>query len=176
MSGEIPAARFVIMTHDELKSAERQKEDEKLEAENMKNSQVPMAERSISDALQCGKCKKKEVAYSQAQTRSADEPMTTFCECTFCGNRWKVQNPQFDARLIANLCTVLLNLRQAGRLFSSQFFTSLGIIYGWIGGYGLLSVTRGCVFFLWRIKNSVDFGRDFRSPSLHFALSINSWR
>ena len=90
MSGEIPASRFVVMTHDELKSAERRKEDEKLHQENMKNAQVPMAERSISDALKCGKCGQKKVSYSQAQTRSADEPMTTFCECTVCGNRWKV--------------------------------------------------------------------------------------
>jgi transcription elongation factor S-II len=102
MSGEIPAARFVIMTHDELKSAERQKEDEKLEKENLKNSQVPMAERSISDALQCGKCLEKKVAYSQAQTRSADEPMTTFCECTNCGNRWKVHNLQCAVTAFAN--------------------------------------------------------------------------
>jgi transcription elongation factor S-II len=134
MSGEIPAARFVIMTHEELKSAERQKEDQKLEAENLLKAQVPMAQRSISDALKCSKCQHREVAYSQAQTRSADEPMTTFCECTFCGNRWKVQNLQFDARLIADTCTVLLNLRRVVRLLSSQFFTSLGIIYGWIGG------------------------------------------
>jgi transcription elongation factor S-II len=102
MSGEIPAARFVIMTHDELKSAERQREDEKLEKENLKNSQVPMAERSISDALQCGKCLQKKVAYSQAQTRSADEPMTTFCECTNCGNRWKVHDLHCAVRAFAN--------------------------------------------------------------------------
>jgi len=89
MSGEITADRFVTMTHDELKSAERRKEDDELERENMKNAQVPMAEKSISDALKCGRCGQKRVSYSQAQTRSADEPMTTFCECTVCGNRWK---------------------------------------------------------------------------------------
>jgi transcription elongation factor S-II len=91
MSGEITAERFVTMTHDELKSAERRKEDDELERENMKKAQVPMAEKSISDALKCGRCGQKKVSYSQAQTRSADEPMTTFCECTVCGNRWKVR-------------------------------------------------------------------------------------
>jgi transcription elongation factor S-II len=90
MSGEITAAQFVVMTHEELKSAERRKIDEKLAEENMKKAQVPMAEKSISDALRCGKCGQKKVSYTQAQTRSADEPMTTFCECTVCGNRWKV--------------------------------------------------------------------------------------
>jgi transcription elongation factor S-II len=91
MLGEITAERFVTMTHDELKSAERRKEDDELERENMKKAQVPMAEKSISDALKCGRCGQKKVSYSQAQTRSADEPMTTFCECTVCGNRWKVR-------------------------------------------------------------------------------------
>lgn len=89
MSGEIPAKRFVVMTHEELKSAKQRAEDEKLEADNLKKAQVPMAEKSISDALRCGRCGQKKVSYSQAQTRSADEPMTTFCECTVCGNRWK---------------------------------------------------------------------------------------
>ena len=28
--------------------------------------------------------------YIQLQTRSADEPMTTFVLCLECGNRWKV--------------------------------------------------------------------------------------
>jgi transcription elongation factor S-II len=90
MSGEIPASRFVVMSHEELKSAQRRAEDEKLNEDNMKKAQVPMAEKSISDALRCGRCGQKKVSYTQAQTRSADEPMTTFCECTVCGNRWKV--------------------------------------------------------------------------------------
>ncbi|KAI6251389.1 Transcription elongation factor S-II [Erysiphe necator] len=89
MSGEITSSRFVTMSHDELKSSQRRQEDEKILKENMKKAQVPMAEKSISDALKCGKCGQKKVSYSQAQTRSADEPMTTFCECTVCGNRWK---------------------------------------------------------------------------------------
>lgn len=95
LSGEITAAKFVVMTHDELKSAQQRKVEEKLNKENMKNAQVPQAERSISDALKCGKCGQKKVSYSQAQTRSADEPMTTFCECTVCGNRWKVSQLKF---------------------------------------------------------------------------------
>ncbi|RKU40681.1 RNA polymerase II elongation factor [Coniochaeta pulveracea] len=89
MAGEIPAGKFVVMTDKELASAEQRAKDEALERENMKKAQVPMAEKSISDALRCGKCGQKKVSYSQAQTRSADEPMTTFCECTVCGNRWK---------------------------------------------------------------------------------------
>jgi len=89
LTGEISAERFVVMTHDELKSAEQRQEDDKLQQDNMKKAQVPMAEKSISDALRCGRCGQKKVSYSQAQTRSADEPMTTFCECTVCGNRWK---------------------------------------------------------------------------------------
>ncbi|EPE24522.1 Elongation factor TFIIS 2 [Glarea lozoyensis ATCC 20868] len=89
LSGDILPSKFVVMTHDELKSAKRIEEDKKLNYENMKMAQVPMAEKSISDALRCGRCGQKKVSYSQAQTRSADEPMTTFCECTVCGNRWK---------------------------------------------------------------------------------------
>jgi DNA-directed RNA polymerase subunit M/transcription elongation factor TFIIS len=43
----------------------------------------------FSNSMTCGKCKQSKVAYTQAQTRAADEPMTTFCECMNCGNRWK---------------------------------------------------------------------------------------
>ena len=50
------------------------------------------AERPFADyhhSMQCGKCKQYKVSYTQAQTRSADEPLTTFCECMSCGKRWK---------------------------------------------------------------------------------------
>jgi transcription elongation factor S-II len=88
-SGSIPPAKFVRMTHDELKSAERRAEDAKLMKENMDKAMVAQEEKSISTQLQCGKCGQRKVSYTQAQTRSADEPMTTFCECLNCGNRWK---------------------------------------------------------------------------------------
>ena len=42
-----------------------------------------------TDNFTCGKCKSKACTYYQLQTRSADEPMTTFVTCTNCGNRWK---------------------------------------------------------------------------------------
>ncbi|KAH7273682.1 transcription elongation factor TFIIS [Fusarium solani] len=89
MSGDISADRFVVMTDDELKSEDQRKKEIELEKENMKKAQVPMAEKSISEDLECGRCKKKQVSYTQAQTRAADEPMTTFCECMACGHRWK---------------------------------------------------------------------------------------
>lgn len=90
MSGDILPEKFVVMTDEELKSEDQRKKEEELEKENMKKAQVPMAEKSISDSLECGRCKQKKVSYTQAQTRSADEPMTTFCECMNCGHRWKV--------------------------------------------------------------------------------------
>ena len=90
MSGAISADKFVIMTDDDLKSDDQRRKELELEKENMKKAQVPMEEKSISESLECSKCKKKRVSYTQAQTRSADEPMTTFCECMNCGNRWKV--------------------------------------------------------------------------------------
>jgi len=39
--------------------------------------------------FKCKKCGTNKVTYTQAQTRSADEPMTTFFNCLNCGNRWK---------------------------------------------------------------------------------------
>ncbi|KAM0075742.1 transcription elongation factor TFIIS [Fusarium odoratissimum] len=96
LSGEITAEKFVIMTDDELKSEEQRKKELELEKENMKKAQVPMAEKSISESLECGRCKKKQVSYTQAQTRAADEPMTTFCECMACGHRWKVSLVTFN--------------------------------------------------------------------------------
>lgn len=39
--------------------------------------------------FRCGKCRKNNCTYFQLQTRSADEPMTTFVTCLNCENRWK---------------------------------------------------------------------------------------
>ena len=40
-------------------------------------------------AFMCAKCKSKKTSYYQLQTRSADEPMTTFVTCHNCDKRWK---------------------------------------------------------------------------------------
>jgi DNA-directed RNA polymerase subunit M/transcription elongation factor TFIIS len=42
-----------------------------------------------STMFKCGRCKKNNCTYFQLQTRSADEPMTTFVTCLDCNNRWK---------------------------------------------------------------------------------------
>ena len=42
-----------------------------------------------TNMFKCRACGKSMCTYYQLQTRSADEPMTTFIQCVNCGNRWK---------------------------------------------------------------------------------------
>jgi transcription elongation factor S-II len=44
---------------------------------------------AATDIFNCKKCKSNKCSYYQMQTRSADEPMTTFVSCLECGARWK---------------------------------------------------------------------------------------
>ena len=76
-----------FLKHSELlpEKWKEQTEEKKLRLEN---KYFPKIEAS-TDNFTCGKCKSKACTYYQLQTRSADEPMTTFVTCTFCGNRWK---------------------------------------------------------------------------------------
>jgi len=54
----------------------------------LENKYFPKIEAS-TDNFECRRCKKNRCTYYQAQTRSADEPMTTFVTCLDCGSRWK---------------------------------------------------------------------------------------
>jgi DNA-directed RNA polymerase subunit M/transcription elongation factor TFIIS len=47
------------------------------------------SEQDYDGQFKCGKCKSVKTTYYQMQTRSADEPMTTYVTCKGCGNRWK---------------------------------------------------------------------------------------
>ena len=75
------------MTHQDMAPARWQKliEEKKIRDEN---KYAPKLEAS-TDNFTCRKCKSKKCSYYQLQTRSADEPMTTFVTCIECGSRWK---------------------------------------------------------------------------------------
>lgn len=89
VSGDLSAEKFANMTSAEMASNERKAEDEKIRADNLFGSLAAGEQEAETDAFQCGRCKQRKCRYRQAQTRSADEPMTTFVTCTNCGNRWK---------------------------------------------------------------------------------------
>jgi transcription elongation factor S-II len=87
--GAIPANRLAKMTPEEMASDEMKKLREKFVKESINDAQLATVQGTKTEMLKCGKCKKKNCTYNQLQTRSADEPMTTFVLCNNCGNRWK---------------------------------------------------------------------------------------
>jgi len=83
----IKAHELAFMTHQEMRP---DLWDELIKLKKIKdeNKFSPKIEASTDD-FKCGKCKSKKCTFYQLQTRSADEPMTTFVTCIDCGNRWK---------------------------------------------------------------------------------------
>lgn len=87
--GAIPAARLAVMTAEEMANDEIKKVRERFMKEAINDAQLATVQGTKTEMLKCGKCKKKNCTYNQLQTRSSDEPMTTFVLCNECGNRWK---------------------------------------------------------------------------------------
>ena len=87
ISGNIKSQEVAFMTHQEICPDKWKKliEDKKVRD---KQKYEPNIEASTSN-FTCNKCKSKKCTYYQLQTRSADEPMTTFVTCLECGKRWK---------------------------------------------------------------------------------------
>jgi transcription elongation factor S-II len=44
---------------------------------------------NVEGFFTCSRCKQNKTTYYQLQTRSADEPMTTYVSCFNCGRNWK---------------------------------------------------------------------------------------
>lgn len=78
VSGAITAQNLAKMTPEEMASDEMKKVREKFVKEAINDAQLATAEGTKTGLLKCGKCKKRNCTYNQMQTRSADEPMTTF--------------------------------------------------------------------------------------------------
>jgi transcription elongation factor S-II len=86
-SEELSPKTLAFMTHQEMCPDKWKQliEDKKVRD---KQKYEPNIEAS-TDNFTCNKCKSKKCTYYQLQTRSADEPMTTFVSCLDCGKRWK---------------------------------------------------------------------------------------
>ncbi|XP_041844023.1 transcription elongation factor A protein 3 isoform X2 [Melanotaenia boesemani] len=89
LSGSIELSRIATMSAEEMASDELKQLRNVLTQEAIREHQMAKTGGTTTDLLQCGKCKKRNCTYNQVQTRSADEPMTTFVLCNECGNRWK---------------------------------------------------------------------------------------
>ncbi|XP_057196575.1 transcription elongation factor A protein 3 isoform X4 [Triplophysa rosa] len=89
LAGAIELSRIASMTAEEMASDELKQLRNVLTQEAIREHQMAKTGGTSTDLLQCGKCKKRNCTYNQVQTRSADEPMTTFVLCNECGNRWK---------------------------------------------------------------------------------------
>ena len=85
--GSIKPHVVAFMTHQELRPEKWEKLiKEKIQRDKHKyETNIEAA----TDTFKCRKCQSNKCTYYQMQTRSADEPMTTFVTCIDCGNRWK---------------------------------------------------------------------------------------
>ncbi|KAM4563920.1 transcription elongation factor A protein 2 [Odontesthes bonariensis] len=89
LCGNILPQSIACMTAEEMASAELKQMREALTKESIREHQLSKVGGTETDMFICSKCRGKNCTYTQVQTRSADEPMTTFVLCNGCGNRWK---------------------------------------------------------------------------------------
>jgi transcription elongation factor S-II len=85
--GTIKAQVVPFMTHQEM---DMKKWGSLIDAKMIRDkTKYDTVMEASTDTFTCRKCKSKKCNYYQQQTRSADEPITTFVTCLECGNRWK---------------------------------------------------------------------------------------
>ncbi|MHA1584724.1 MAG: transcription factor S [Promethearchaeota archaeon] len=88
---ECPACHF---SKPYVKDRQKKKMSKALEKKILDNKtrvvgEEPSLELKPKTKVECPKCGNDEAFYDQFQTRSADEPATTFYSCTKCGHRWR---------------------------------------------------------------------------------------
>lgn len=87
-ANQVPGLSAEDMASDE-KNAERAKQRKFAMEEIQSDWALKNGQQRITGMFTCGKCKGVKTTYFQMQTRSSDEPMTTFVTCLTCNNRWK---------------------------------------------------------------------------------------
>ncbi|KAM9683045.1 transcription elongation factor A protein 2 isoform 2-T2 [Dama dama] len=89
LCGAITPQQIAVMTSEDMASDELKEIRKAMTKEAIREHQMARTGGTQTDLFTCGKCRKKNCTYTQVQTRSSDEPMTTFVVCNECGNRWK---------------------------------------------------------------------------------------
>ncbi|KAL4441484.1 hypothetical protein ABPG77_001988 [Micractinium sp. CCAP 211/92] len=89
LSGQIAPDVLVVLPPEELASDAKKEENARIREKKLFDSAPSAVKQATTDQFQCGKCRQRKTTYYQMQTRSADEPMTTFVTCLVCNNRWK---------------------------------------------------------------------------------------
>lgn len=99
--GQVTPEQLVQLTPNELAPRDVQARKAKMALEQhearsldwlAKNDEAIRAECGLKEVVgmyTCGRCKSQKIKNSEAQTRSADEPMTQFFSCLDCHNRWR---------------------------------------------------------------------------------------
>lgn len=87
--GEIKPERLISMTAEEMASDQRQRENNQIKEKALFDCERGGAPKATTDQFKCGRCGQRKCTYYQMQTRSADEPMTTYVTCVNCNNHWK---------------------------------------------------------------------------------------
>ncbi|KVI07086.1 transcription elongation factor TFIIS-like [Cynara cardunculus var. scolymus] len=87
--GHVKPERILELTPEEMASTERQMQNVKIKEKALFECERGGPPKATTDQFRCGRCGKRKCTYYQLQTRSADEPMTTFVTCVNCDNHWK---------------------------------------------------------------------------------------
>ena len=85
-SGAIKPHVVAFMTHQELQPDKWAALIDSKSKRDANKFEVNIA--AATDTFTCRKCKGNQCTYYLMQTKSADEPMTCYVQCS-CGNRWK---------------------------------------------------------------------------------------
>lgn len=87
--GQVKPERLINMTPEEMASDQRKRENNQIKEKALFDCERGGPPKATTDQFKCGRCGQRKTTYYQLQTRSADEPMTTFVTCVNCNNHWK---------------------------------------------------------------------------------------
>ncbi|KAI4370485.1 hypothetical protein MLD38_018836 [Melastoma candidum] len=87
--GQVKPEALLSMTSEEMASEQRKQQNQKVKEKALFDCELGGAPKATTDQFKCGRCGQRQCTYYQMQTRSADEPMTTYVTCVNCNNHWK---------------------------------------------------------------------------------------